>query len=152
MEVREGLRYCNRCGANLALERNAPPKLFGVIISISGVIAIIAVAALLVITFVVSEVLGKGNVSAETYLFLMVLTIAVFGIEALLIRQLSRLLSAYLETAGTASPAKIVREISPQQTIKELSEPLQTTNPIPETRATNPIEVEQMTRKFETDE
>ena len=135
----------------MAAERIAPPKLFGVIVVVSAVIAVITVAALLFVSFFISEVPGKGMVSAETYVFLVVLTLAVFGIEALLIRQLSRLLSAYLQTGG-AVPNKTTVELQSSQSAAQLSEPRQTTASIPTPRETTPIEVEQMTRKLETDE
>ncbi|MDQ3798643.1 MAG: hypothetical protein M3384_04275 [Acidobacteriota bacterium] len=106
-EVQEGLRYCNRCGANLAAAADeatgAPPRLFGIIMVLAGVIALVGVAGLVTIFFFSIELMSRGSVPAETVVFLIVFTLVVFGIVALLTRQLSRVLTAYLESGGATS-------------------------------------------------
>ena len=161
-EVRNGLKYCNRCGANQFAEKVAPPHLFAVILAMTGAIVAVVVCYLLLLSIFASEILRRDNVSAEVYVFLMLFTCAVFGIEALLIRQLSRLLSVYLQT-GSEPPQRTTREMPINQSAEGLLEPERTPAHAVQTRpivsfdtddfvgtATAPQETE--TRRLETDE
>ncbi|HEX8369810.1 MAG TPA: hypothetical protein VF604_14785 [Pyrinomonadaceae bacterium] len=107
-EVQEGLRYCNRCGANLApaAEASAPPKLFSIIMILTAAAVLVGVAGLAAIFFFAIEFMSRGNIPAETVVFLLAFTLVVFGIDALLIRQLSRALGVYLKTGGAPPTEK----------------------------------------------
>jgi hypothetical protein len=101
-EVQEGLRFCNRCGANLAGEtQSAPPRLFGLLMVLALACLVVGAIGLAAIFFFAIELMGRGNVPAETVVFLIFFTLVFFGVEALLIRQLSRTLGVYLKTGGT---------------------------------------------------
>jgi hypothetical protein len=102
-EVQEGLRFCNRCGANLSgeTENVAPPRLFGLLMVIAVACLLVGVIGLAAIFFFAIELMGRGSVPAEVVAFLIVFTLVFFGVEALLIRQLSRTLGVYLKTGGT---------------------------------------------------
>ncbi|HLM03114.1 MAG TPA: zinc ribbon domain-containing protein [Pyrinomonadaceae bacterium] len=128
-EVQEGLRYCNRCGANLAAESGAPPpRLFGILLMLLGAVVVVGVAGLAAIFFFSIEFMSRGNIPAETLVFLLVFTLVVFGIEAMLIRQLSRVLSVYLKSGDSAatenskSSKTPPQQLQPQQPTRELTE------------------------------
>lgn len=166
-EVQEGLRYCNRCGANLAAaiaEETPTPRLFGILLALLIATALIGAIGLTAIFFFAVELLGRGNIPAETPIFLVVFTLAVFGIEALLIRQLSRVLDVYLKSGKSVmSTAQTARQTPEPQFNKtsaagELSEPTQSFIPAQsaqqnsETAATRILQNEETaTRKLETD-
>jgi hypothetical protein len=131
-EVQEGLRYCNRCGASLAADETAdapPPRLFGIIMALTGAIVLVGIAGLVAIFLFSLEFLSRGNIPAETVVFLIVFTLVVFGIIALLTRQLSRVLNAYLKSGGATAQigkGKLNKAQQRQQPpIGELSEPEQ---------------------------
>jgi predicted nucleic acid-binding Zn ribbon protein len=147
-ETREGLRYCNRCGANLTTEKVAPPRLFGIILAVVGAMVAIAVLALFLLFVFATETLARREASAEVYVFLMLFTLVIFGIEALLARQLTRLLTAYLQTSGNVPTEKA--KLSQPQTTGQLTEAKYDTAQI-SAQTTMPIDAEQMTRKLETD-
>jgi len=149
-EIIGGLKYCNRCGANQFADKTAPANLFGVILTITGAIVVVVIGYLLLLSFFASEILNRGNVSAEVYIFLSVFTLFVFGIEALLIRQLSRLLSVYLETSS--APPNKPREMSSGQTAERLLEPQQTPAHVAPTRPIVALDTNEMTRTLPTQE
>lgn len=144
-EVQEGLRYCNRCGANLgATETVAPPRLFGIIMVLASAAALVGVAGLMAIFFFAVELMGRGNIPAETLVFLVIFTLVVFGIEALLIRQLSRALSVYLQSGGaTAEKSKLNKA---QSAAAQLAEQKQPVSQIQAIHQTAPQSSEQTTR------
>ena len=119
-EVREGLRYCNRCGANLIEAKTAPPHLFKFTAVLSATIAVVALIGFSVIFFFGIEVMSRGSVSGEIFLFLIVLTLVVLAILALLIRQLSRLLTVYLETGGASNETKTSAKLASREQAKPL--------------------------------
>lgn len=149
-EVQEGLRYCNRCGANLAAETGAPPKLFGIILALAAAVVLVGVSGLVAIFFFAIEFMSRGNIPAESLVFLVIFTLVVFGISALLIRQLSNALGVYLKsgaaTTATTTPklnkaqpaaAQLTEQkqsaaqvLSPHQTASQTSE--QTTRVLPQ--------------------
>lgn len=150
-EVQEGLRYCNRCGANLAAESVAPPRLFGIILALAIAAALVAVIGLVAIFFFVVEIMGHGNIPVETVLFLIVFMLTVFGIDALLIRQLSRALDVYLKTGGAATTTE-KRGLNKPKSANELGEQKQTYIPAQSLHQTAPQESEQTTRVLQNDE
>lgn len=159
-EVQEGLRYCNRCGANLIAESSAaPPRLFAIILTLAIAALLVGVIGLAALFFFAIEFMGRGNVPAEAVLFLIVFALVFFGIEALIIRQLSRLIGIYLQTGGEAPKEK--RGINKSQTPSQLSEARQNfaSSASPHTTASDEVEAttrilsEQTatTRKLEND-
>ena len=103
-EVSEGLRFCNRCGANLSTERQAPPRLLTFIIILSLAVAVVTIVGLLFVLILGTEMMGRRDSTAETYIFLFALLLTVVGVDALMVRQISRLLTVYLQTGGSPSP------------------------------------------------
>jgi|SRR5215213_7389300 len=151
-EVQEGLRYCNRCGANLAAENAAaPPRLFGIILVLTAAAALIGVAGLAAIFLFAVELMGRGNIPAETLVFLLIFTLAVFGIEALLIRQLSRALSVYLQSGGAKTQTEKPK-LNKAKPAPELSEQKQDFIAAESLHQTAPQNSEQITRVLQTDE
>ena len=99
-EVAEGLRFCNRCGAGLGVATEAPPRLLTFIIILSLAVATVTIAGLFFILIMGTEMMGRRDSTAETYIFIAVLFLIVLGVDALLVRQISRLLNVYLESGG----------------------------------------------------
>lgn len=105
-EVQEGLRYCNRCGANLVAETGATPRLFGIVMILALAVLLVGIVGLAAIFFFAVELMGRGNIPLETVVFLIVFALVVFGIEALLIKQLSRVLGIYLKQSPAPATKK----------------------------------------------
>ncbi len=92
--LRQGLKYCNRCGAitTTELEKTVTSSessktaqtLAGAIGGI-GVFGIIAVAVL------IGRLLRKDNIEPPAFLLVMVLSLMIFAIICLLVRQISKL-------------------------------------------------------------
>ena len=97
-EVSEGLRFCNRCGASLATDRQAPPRLLAFIIILSLVVAAVTIAGLLFLVILGTEMMGRRDSTAETYIFITFVFLTVLGADALVVRQISRLLTVYLRS------------------------------------------------------
>jgi hypothetical protein len=97
-----------------------------------------------------AETMSRGSASGGAFLFLILLSLVVVTIVWLLVRQLSRLLAAYLETGEaparqTKMPvAADITADAPQQIAGST-----TTSPNLPPASTIPIEAEQMTRKFD---
>ena len=105
-EVSEGLRFCNRCGASLAAERQATPRHLALIIILSLAVAAVTIAGLLFILILGTEMMGRRDSTAETYIFLAALFVTVLGADALMVRQISRLLTAYLQSGEAQNPRR----------------------------------------------
>lgn len=98
-EVSEGLRFCNRCGASLATERQAPPRLLTFILILSLAVVVVTIVGLLFMLILGTEMMGRRDSTAETYVFLALVFLTVLGVDTLLVRQISRLLTVYLQTS-----------------------------------------------------
>ena len=105
-EVQDGLRFCNRCGANLIPETGSAPRLFGIILTLAIAVLLVGVIGLAALFFFAIEFLGRGTIPAEIVIFLIVFSFVFFGIEALLIWQLSRLSAVFLQTGRDVSREK----------------------------------------------
>jgi predicted nucleic acid-binding Zn ribbon protein len=149
-EVSEGLRYCNHCGENLIAETSRPQRLTAIILVLGLAVLLIGVTGLAAIFLFAVEFLGRGNIPAESVIFLIVFTLVFFGIEALLIRQLSRLVSVYLQT-GSAAPKK-KRSVSESKSQNQLTEARQTFVQTESQHITASDESEQTTRILQTEE
>lgn len=150
-QVSEGLRYCNHCGENLIAETGRPPRLSAIILVLSLAVLLIGVVGLAAIFIFSIELMGRGNVAAESVLLLIVFTLVFFGIEALLIRQLSRLISVYLQTGNSATPEK-KRSGGESKSQNRLTEARQTFVQTESQHITAPDESEQTTRILQTEE
>ena len=105
-EVAEGLRFCNRCGANLGTERKAPPRILVFITLLSLAVAVVTIVGLLFMLVLGTEMMGRRDSTAETYIFIFLIFLTVLGVDALMIRQISRLLTVYLHSEPQNTGAK----------------------------------------------
>ena len=105
-EIADGLRFCSRCGAGLTAGREAPPRLLAFIVILSLAVAAVTIAGLLFIVILSTEMIGRRDSTSETYIFVFVLFLTVLGVDWLLVRQISRLLTVYLQTEPPNTPAK----------------------------------------------
>ena len=116
-EVAEGLRFCNRCGANLGTERKAPPRILVFITILSLAVAVVTIVGLLFTLILGTEMMGRRDSTAETYIFIFLIFLTVLGVDALMIRQISRLLTVYLHSEPQNTGAKgrgTLRESAPE--------------------------------------
>jgi hypothetical protein len=148
-ETKEGLRYCNRCGASLIAERTAPPRLFTMIVVLSVVVLLTIIIGFLIIFFFGIELVGRGNAEPVAFLFLMIFSLVVLGVIWLIVRQLARLISVYLETSKTKEQPKIRAKAEADDTGNQFSAHQTAPNLPP--ASTVPIDADQLTRKLETD-
>lgn len=158
-EVQEGLRYCNRCGANLAAESGAPPRLFGVVMALAVGSALVGVIGLIAIFFFVIELMGRGDVPIGAIITAISFTLAFFGVEALLIRQLSRSLGVYLKSDGATTEKPKLNKAQPVNRLDEQKQdyisaqsPHQTASPNSEQTTRVLQDEEPATRRLETSE
>lgn len=137
----QGLKYCNRCGANLAPADNAlPAKLGAMVWAVSIATALVSLGGLVLVFIFGMEFLGRGTTSTASLVFLIFFLLVVLAISALLVRQLSRLLSAYLSPAAKTAQAA-------QASQAELSEAA--TAQLTGQKESMPIDAEQTTRRLE---
>jgi hypothetical protein len=92
------LRFCNRCGASLGAGSEAPPRLLAIIIVLSIAVAVVTIVGLLFMLVLGTEMMGRRDSTAETYIFIATLFLTVLGADALMVRQISRLLTIYLRS------------------------------------------------------
>ena len=104
-EVAEGLRFCNRCGASLGGAAEAPPRLLLLIAILSFAVLAVTVVGLLFILILGTEMMGRRDSSANTFIFMIFLFLTVLGADWLMVRQISRLLTVYLQS-GATQPAR----------------------------------------------
>jgi flagellar basal body-associated protein FliL len=144
-EVQEGLRYCNRCGANLAAEAEPAPKLFAIVIILAIAVLLVGIVGIAAVFFFAVELMGRGNIPIETVIFLVVFALVVFGIEALLIKQLSRVLGIYLKQPSPPKKAEAAKQIPEARQDFIAPDSVHTTAAEQETRR---FESEEKTRKL----
>jgi hypothetical protein len=144
-EVTQGLSYCNRCGNNLMPSESfvSIDKPKGLAIAIPfGFLMItgIAIGGLAVVFAFIME-LFRREFPIDSLMGLAIFgLLMLFGIAALLSRQLSRLISAYLETSEhTEKPKKTKLNLKKQPT--EIAAPLTPVMSVTEhtTRTLDPI-------------
>lgn len=121
----QGLKYCNRCGANLAPSNNiSPGKLGGLIWAVSLATVLVSLGGLVMIFIFAMEYMSRSDASGRSLVFLILFLLVVLSISALLIRQLSRLIGAYLQSSDTAKPKPA--KLSQSRAV-QLSEPQEST-------------------------
>ncbi len=128
-EQAQGLKYCNRCGANLTQANEASSsRLASMVWAISVAITLITIGGFVMAFIFGMEFMSRHENITATFLFLVVFLLVILGIAALLVRQLARLVSAYLEKGGTkAGPlalpeARTVRLAAPQEPVSGIAE------------------------------
>lgn len=97
-EITQELSYCNRCGANLksALTQSgvAPKKLVGAAWAISIAITLVTLGGFGMVFAIVMALIGGGiNLSEGGMVLILVSLLIILAIVALLVRQLSRVIS-----------------------------------------------------------
>lgn len=91
-ELRQGLKYCNRCGAinPTELEKTISPsdvsKIIGILSSSIGAVGVFGIIAL---TVLIIKLLNKEHIEPPAFLLVLVLGAVIFGVIFLLIRQIS---------------------------------------------------------------
>jgi hypothetical protein len=105
LEQTQELRYCPRCGANLApaSQESRPPNLIGPIWAVSLAITLITLAGLgFVFAFAMVLITRGIPLNGSMFLLISFFMFIVFAIAGLLVRQLSRLLGLYHKPAAQA--------------------------------------------------
>lgn len=103
--VTEDLNYCNRCGARLtdmskpAAKLPPPIKLKETLQFLSAITGAVAVIGVFLVVLLAQELVKFGMLRTDGLILLGLTLLVVFGISGLFIRQLSRVLDAYLESA-----------------------------------------------------
>ena len=112
-ETSEGLSYCKRCGAKLGAARggDSRPKVMGMVWAVSLAVAVITLGGLLAVLGFVIE-FGRDASNMVVGLFALLLLV-VFGVDYLLARQLSRLLSFHLHGGGDGPRGQKVDAAAP---------------------------------------
>ena len=90
-----------------------------VILSLS--FAVVTVAGLFFVLILTTEFMSRRDAAAVTYLFIALMTLTVFVLGALIVRQISRLLTVYLQagepqnprTEGSTIPKPSAAELTP---------------------------------------
>jgi hypothetical protein len=139
----QGLNYCNRCGATLNTQSPLTPSfsLTKPVLILGGLVAFITMFGFMAVIMGSSELAsrGFGHEDALIPLFFGMTTILV--VDILLLRQLSRIISASLQAGAPTAPAKHAKELAePGQTRRKLQAP--TFEPVPSV-------TENTTRTFE---
>lgn len=132
----QGLRYCNRCGANLMSDNAPPPKLGIMVWAVSLATILVGLGGLAMSFIFAMEVTGRRDSSTRDLLLVILFLLATVVISTLLIRQLSRLLSVYLRSGEKQRPAQIAS-----------SQPL--SSQLPEMRENFISAAEQTTRRLD---
>lgn len=126
----QGLKYCNRCGANLASSNDASlAKLSGMVWAVSIATALVGLGGFVIAFMIAIEILGRDSSTINSLLFAIVFLLVVLGISTLLIRQLSRLLGVYLKSIEVTQPeqsklneARTTRLPEPKETISNMEQ------------------------------
>ncbi|HEV2762211.1 MAG TPA: zinc ribbon domain-containing protein, partial [Pyrinomonadaceae bacterium] len=92
-----GLKYCNRCGANLARSDGPQsPRLGGLAWALPLAVGVVTLAGLGALFVVAMEFAGRSSgLSTEAAAVMLAGFLAVFAVDWLLIRQLSRVIDIY---------------------------------------------------------
>lgn len=106
LQQTQELRYCPRCGANLApASQERPPSLVGPIWAVSVAATLVTVLGLgFVFFFAMTLITRNIQLNGSLVLLISFFLLVVMVIAGLLVRQLSRLLSFYQKTGAQAAP------------------------------------------------
>ena len=92
--LRQGLKYCNRCGAitTVELEKTATSSDSSKIVqTLSGAVGAIGVVGVIAVAVLISRLLRLDDIKPPAFLLVLVFSVMIFGIICLLIRQISKL-------------------------------------------------------------
>jgi hypothetical protein len=106
--MRQGLKYCNRCGAlNVAeMEKTAASSEAGKVVQVlSGAVGAVGVVGIIAIAVLILRLLKQENIAPPAFMLIVVFGAMIFGIVALLIRQISTLSSKSFLFAGKENAA-----------------------------------------------
>ena len=119
----KGLTYCNRCGARAASPALAPPakndKLAEVVYVLATFASVVGLGGLAIVYFLIRELLRGGFEQSRIVVVTFFCLMAVVGLAALLIKHMSRALSALLHSgtgAGENQAAAEAAESASRQT------------------------------------
>lgn len=162
LEVREGLRFCNHCGAQIAADKTAPPNIVGLIWLFVIAAALVALGGLAIVFVIVRTAMQSGSILGSTVAVSLIITVLTLSVVWLLSQQISKLLTVYLQNGDAASPKK---KIAGGQSVQKRLEPQKQTPISADSKfATSPndfvqqtarmlnVEEEQQTRRLETNE
>ncbi|HEX8175903.1 MAG TPA: hypothetical protein VF543_12355 [Pyrinomonadaceae bacterium] len=107
LQQTQELRYCPRCGANLApAKQEEPPSLIGPIWAVSLATTLVTLAGLAAVFIFAMVLVTKGiQLNGSLLVIISFFMLIVLVIGSLLVRQLSRLLSLHHKT-GAQNPVK----------------------------------------------
>lgn len=95
-ELRQNLKYCNRCGAinTSELEKTANVSESGKTVRMLSVaVAWIGIAGIITIAILIGKLLEQGDIKPPAFMLVVVFCALIFGIIFLLMRQISALSS-----------------------------------------------------------
>jgi hypothetical protein len=143
-ETTEGLKYCKRCGANIASSDATAPAKFPLALTITGmlVIALIVIVGLTIPLAASMDLIHSGFSPRDVIAIFMFSGTATILIASLLIWLLLRLIKMYQQSGGPAQ-AKEAREVG--QALPRRPAPVQ----IPSPPASVTSVTEHTTRNFE---
>ncbi|MDQ4123936.1 MAG: zinc ribbon domain-containing protein [Acidobacteriota bacterium] len=102
-ELRQGLKYCNRCGAitTAELEKTvASPGSSKIVETLAAATGGIGAIGMIALAVLISRLLRLDDIKPPAFLLVLVFSLMLFGIICLLIRQISKLSSrSYLYTS-----------------------------------------------------
>ncbi|MBV9958330.1 MAG: hypothetical protein JO360_07910 [Acidobacteria bacterium] len=128
-EQTQGLKYCNRCGANLAQANEASSsRVTSMVWAVATAVVVVSIGGFIMAFIFGMEFMSRKENTTATVIFLIFFLLVILGIAALLVRQLSRLISAYLEKGGKRTePAALpephaARLAAPQEPVPGVAE------------------------------
>jgi uncharacterized paraquat-inducible protein A len=128
-EQTQGLKYCNRCGANLEQANEASSsRMTGMVWAIAVAIVLVTIGGFVMAFIFGMEFMSRRENITATLIFLVVFLLVILGIAALLVRQLARLIDSYLQKGGTKAAtaalpeARTVRLAAPQEPVPGVAE------------------------------
>jgi uncharacterized membrane protein YvbJ len=92
-ELRQGLKYCNRCGGrvNDEVEKHAGNESNSIVQSLAIAIGWIGVAGIVALAILIGNVLRRDPIPGKAIILLFLLSALVFGIIFLIVQQISSL-------------------------------------------------------------
>lgn len=105
LQQTQELRYCPRCGANLApASQEKPPSLVGPIWAVSLALTLVTLVGFgFIFTFIMVLVTRDIHLGGSPLLIISFFLLVVLAIAGLLVRQLSRLLALHHKTGGQSA-------------------------------------------------
>lgn len=105
-ELRQGLKYCNRCGAitTAEMEKTVISSESGKIVQVlSGAVGAIGVVGIIAVAAIIIRLLRMDDIKPGAFFLVLVFSIMILTIIALLIRQISNLSNKHFLSAARDS-------------------------------------------------